>query len=120
MEEYIMNNKEIEEQLVSDEEIIKVVFEACPQIITLPLLKYDRYGLVEYANGHIREYLEYHKEFSKIIEKNFIEVCEDGSFDYEYGDICSTHHCLYSVGYVKRTPEMEEQIIYPWDMMGWY
>lgn len=116
MEEYIMNSEEIEEQLVSDEEIIKVIFEACPQIVALPLLKYDRYGFVEYANGHIREFLEYREEFSGIIKKNFIEVCEDGSFDYEYGDICSTHHCLCSVGYVKRTPEMEREIVDPWDM----
>lgn len=115
---YIMNNNEIEKFIVGDEEIIKAVFEVCPQIIALSKLLYLVHypKLYQYYNGDIVQLLECCREFKAIIDKNFIEVCEDGSFDYEYGDICGTHHCMTSVGYVKRTPEMEELITYPWDM----
>ena len=121
MEGYI--NGDIYENLpmVSDEEIIKVVFEACPQIVTLSKLLYlvQYPKLYEYYNGHIVDLLICYKEFENIIRKNFIPVMEDGSFDYNYGDISSTHHCIVCIGYVPRNEDMMEIISYPWDMEFW-
>lgn len=113
---YINGEKFKNLPLVDDCEIIKEVFEACPQIIGLDLLYLDMYGMPEYMNAHIVDLLECYQQFKSIIDREFIEVVEDSSFDYEYGDICSTHHCVTRVGYVRRTPEMMEIISYPWDM----
>ena len=69
------------------------------------LLMFEKY---QYCNDAIVEYLSLNPLFDNIFEKNFIEVYEDASFDYEYGSICSTHICYAHVGYTYRTKEIEE------------
>lgn len=109
---YINNTKEVVKtsQLVSDEEILATIFDIAPQMVFTPLLNYDFFNYIAtiptHCNNIILQYFE-NSEYRHIISHYFIEVCEDGSFDYEYGDICATHHCLTSVGYVRRTPQTE-------------
>ena len=105
----------LEMQLVDECDVIKTVFEACPQIVTLPRLTSDFAGFLFSINSDILTTLECYEPFNSIIQKNYIEVCEDGSFNYEYGDICGTHNCLCKIGYVPRTPENEELETFPWD-----
>lgn len=118
---YINGENYINLPMVSDEEIIKVIFEACPQIIALSKLLYfvDYPDLYEFYNKNIVELLLCYEEFNFIVEKNFIPVIEDGSFDYDYHGISSTHHCTICTGYVPRNEEMMELISYPWDMEFW-
>lgn len=103
--------------LVSDENIIALVFELQPQVVLSDLLSCDYFNYIndipEYCNGTILDGIIY--RFEHIIEKHFIEVLEDASFDYEYGDICSTHHEVALVGYVPRTPEFEAIAVEPWE-----
>ena len=108
--------------IVSNEEIIATIFKACPQIVFYPILKYDFFNYINtipnHCNGTILQALE--SDFQHIINHYFIEVVEDASFDYEYGDICSTHHETASVGYVPRTSEFEALAIEIWDYNPYY
>lgn len=108
---FISNTNEVvsPQEFVTDEEIIAKVFEVCPQVVFTSILKYDFFNYINtipsHCNSTILEGIE--ANFQHIIDNYFIEVLEDASFDYEYGDICSTHHCVSSVGYVARTPKFE-------------
>lgn len=97
-----------QENLVSDEEIISVIYEIYPQIIYTDLLKND-YGnyiasIPEHCNDIILNSIV---DNFKYTENYFIEVTEDASFSYDYGDISSVHNCTITSGYVPRTPEYE-------------
>ena len=109
----IVNSTEI----VYDEEIIATVFEIEPTVVFTPLLRYDYFNYIntipERCNNIILNGIIHN--FEHIINKYFIEVVEDASFDYEYGDICSTHNCVTGVGYVKRTPDTEAIAQEEWD-----
>lgn len=108
--------------IVSDEEIIAKIFEICPQIVFYSILKYDFSNYIntipQHCNNTILRALK--SDFQHIIDHYFIEVVEDASFDYEYGDICSTHHELASVGYVPRNSEFEELAMEIWDYNPYY
>lgn len=104
-------------EFASSEEIIAVAFEIQPQLVFSELLACDYFGYInsipEHCNNIILDGVI--RRFEHIIENNFIEVLEDASFDYEYGDICSTHHEVALVGYVPRIPEFEELAVEPWE-----
>lgn len=104
------------QNLVSDEEMISLVYAICPQIVFTNILQHDYSNYIdsipEHCNNIILDGIM--DNFNHIIDKHFIEVIEDASFDYEYGDICSTHHCTVTSGYVHRTPEFEEIAIDDW------
>lgn len=112
---FIDNTNEVvnPQNLVSDEEIISIVYTICPQVVFTNILKYDYSNYIdsipEHCNNTILDGIM--DNFSHIVNKHFIEVIEDASFDYEYGDICSTHHCTVTSGYVRRTPEFESVAI---------
>lgn len=105
-------------KFVSTEDILATVFSVTPQCVCTPILSYDFFNYINTIPTHCNDIILRGIEayFSHIIEKNFIEVVEDCSFDYEYGDICSTHHEDATIGYVRRTQEMEELACEgPWD-----
>lgn len=115
---FINNDNEVvkPQDLVSDEEMISIVYATCPQVIYTNILKHDYSNYIdsipEHCNNIILDGIM--DNFNHIIDKHFIEVIEDASFDYEYGDICATHHCTVTSGYVHRTPEFEAIAIDDW------
>lgn len=108
---FINNTKEVvkPQEFATEEEIISTVFEFCPQVVFSQILRYDFFNYIntipERCNSTILQALE--DTFGHIIKKHFIEVLEDTSFDYDYGDISSTHHCVSLVGYVPRNEKFE-------------
>ena len=111
------------QDFVTEKEMIQTICKIYPHIIFVDLLCCDYFNYIatipEHYNDLILRGIERH--FPHLIENNFIEVVEDGSFDYEYGDICSTHNCTVRVGYVPRTPEFEQiAIIHPWEDDDFY
>lgn len=114
-------NNEIEavnpHNLVSEETILATVYEIYPHIVFTQLLSYDFFNYIssipEHCNGILLQAVE--SNFNHLITNNFIEVVGDASFDYDYGDISSTHHDTYQVGYVPRTPEFEAIATEDWD-----
>lgn len=109
---FVMDSEDIEK--VNECEIIKKVFEACPQIIFLPHLLYlDGWG--RHTNTAIVQLLNCYEPFEAIIQKHFVKVCSNGGFEYDYGDISSTHDVLDIVGYARRDKHTIPYITYPWD-----
>ena len=112
---YIRNKKNTQlPEFVSDCEIIAEVYSAYPHIVFLPnLLDFDRFFSTNMA---IVQIFECYPQFQKIIDKNFIEVIESDTFDYEHFGFCGTHTDTYSLGYVRRTEETEAMACEgPWD-----
>lgn len=115
---YINNNREaVDSHIVSNEDILKIIFEVCPQVVFSDILSRDFSNYIatipEHCNSTILNGVA--TRFEHIINNNFIKVVEDGSFGYDYGDISTTHHQTVTIGYVPRTPEFEEMAIEPWE-----
>lgn len=112
---FIDNTNEVvnPQNLVSDEEIISIVYAICPQVVFTNILRRDYSNYIDSVPEHCNNIIldGIMDNFSHIVNKHFIEVIEDASFDYEYGDICSVHHCTVTSGYVRRTPELESVAI---------
>lgn len=101
---YIVDNQVVKpEDFVTEREILAKIFEVYPQIIYTVA---DISGYLMNPNHMALLLIE--EKLPELFNRYFIEVIADGSFDYEYGDICSTHHCISTVGYVRRTEELEE------------
>lgn len=112
------NNGLVKDQdLVSEEEIIALVFSVAPDVVKSSILRYDFSNYVnsipEHINGIILSGIM--DNFGHIIEEHFIEVIEHTSFDYEYGSICGTQYEDVTMGYVPRTPEYEELAYEDWE-----